>query len=224
MSEGTLLNSQSHKVTGLEDRAFTLTEILVSITIILILLALLFPVIRAAKVSANKTVSLSNMTQIGTAIILYAEGNDDIMPPANDPNTLWLLDTTGFRYGDKYDLFLSKKLLPEYLAVPLSLFRIPADPGPSLSSQNPGQVWQATHLGDQWISYGHAEWLGVKSIPLSSIGAQSTTTLLFGTPDPIRNARAQNGLVSCQFLDLHTVTTSSKKCLSQLPEPARIDL
>ncbi len=58
-------------------RAFTLIELLVVIAIIAILAAILFPVFAQAKLAAKKTADLSNLNQIGKAIMLYADSNDD---------------------------------------------------------------------------------------------------------------------------------------------------
>jgi len=58
-------------------RAFTLIELLVVIAIIAILAAILFPVFAQAKAAAKKTQDLSNQKQIVTAIMLYANDNDD---------------------------------------------------------------------------------------------------------------------------------------------------
>lgn len=58
-------------------RAFTLIELLVVIAIIAILAAILFPVFAQAKLAAKKTADLSNFSQIGKAIMLYAGDNDD---------------------------------------------------------------------------------------------------------------------------------------------------
>lgn len=56
---------------------FTLIELLVVIAIIAILAAILFPVFSRAKEAAKKTSDLSNMNQIGKALMLYAGDNDD---------------------------------------------------------------------------------------------------------------------------------------------------
>ncbi len=58
-------------------KAFTLIELLVVIAIIAILAAILFPVFAQAKLAAKKTADLSNMNQIGKAIMMYANDNDD---------------------------------------------------------------------------------------------------------------------------------------------------
>lgn len=60
-----------------KSKAFTLIELLVVIAIIAILAAILFPVFAQAKLAAKKSVDMSNMNQIGKAIMMYAGDNDD---------------------------------------------------------------------------------------------------------------------------------------------------
>src|SRR5258706_4964647 len=63
-------------------RAFTLIELLVVIAIIAILAAILFPVFSQARESARQTQCASNMRQIGLAMRMYAEDNDETWVPA----------------------------------------------------------------------------------------------------------------------------------------------
>lgn len=81
-------------------KAFTLIELLVVIAIIAILAAILFPVFAQAKVSAKKSVSLSNMRQVATAFSLYLGDYDDTVPALYyyDANNLSIASTQGFYY------------------------------------------------------------------------------------------------------------------------------
>lgn len=61
-------------------KAFTLIELLVVIAIIAILAAILFPVFAQAREAAKDTGQLSNVKQLGTAVIMYAGDYDDLLP------------------------------------------------------------------------------------------------------------------------------------------------
>jgi prepilin-type N-terminal cleavage/methylation domain-containing protein/prepilin-type processing-associated H-X9-DG protein len=67
---------------GYYRRAFTLIELLVVIAIIAILAAILFPVFAQARAKARQAACLSNMKQIGTAVMMYVQDYDEIYPPA----------------------------------------------------------------------------------------------------------------------------------------------
>jgi prepilin-type N-terminal cleavage/methylation domain-containing protein/prepilin-type processing-associated H-X9-DG protein len=59
---------------------FTLIELLVVIAIIAILAAILFPVFAQARAKARQAACLSNMKQIGTALTMYAQDYDEMLP------------------------------------------------------------------------------------------------------------------------------------------------
>lgn len=60
--------------------AFTLIELLVVVAIIAILAAILFPVFALARDKARAIASLSNARQIGLAVHLYIQDNDESLP------------------------------------------------------------------------------------------------------------------------------------------------
>ena len=76
---------------------FTLIELLVVIAIIAILAAILFPVMVVAKQKAQLTKCMNNMTQIGKAMMMYADANNGATPFAwnlIDNNwSVWYRDT-----------------------------------------------------------------------------------------------------------------------------------
>jgi len=76
-----------HGVAG----GFTLIELLVVIAIIAILAAILFPVFAQAKLAAKKTVCVSNLKQIQTAIAMYGNDYDGYFPriQESDGNGTW---------------------------------------------------------------------------------------------------------------------------------------
>src|SRR5690242_10155784 len=59
---------------------FTLIELLVVIAIIAILAAILFPVFAQAREEARQTACSSNLKQIGTAMMMYAQDYDETYP------------------------------------------------------------------------------------------------------------------------------------------------
>ncbi|HWB58322.1 MAG TPA: prepilin-type N-terminal cleavage/methylation domain-containing protein [Chthoniobacteraceae bacterium] len=61
-------------------RAFTMIELLIVIVVIAILVAMLLPALHGVQIKANLTKAMSNMRQVGTAFMLYANDNSYNLP------------------------------------------------------------------------------------------------------------------------------------------------
>lgn len=85
--------------------AFTLIELLVVLAIVSVLLSILIPSLRMAKVRAFRTGCMHNLKQIGLAMTMYLDGNDNIWPCAEDPVSTkpfyWLWMGRGWRAAVK---------------------------------------------------------------------------------------------------------------------------
>jgi prepilin-type N-terminal cleavage/methylation domain-containing protein/prepilin-type processing-associated H-X9-DG protein len=68
--------------------AFTLVELLVVIGIIAVLISILLPTLSRIQQQSRKTACLSNLRQLGAALVLYANENRGRLPNGNAP-TVW---------------------------------------------------------------------------------------------------------------------------------------
>ncbi len=119
-------------------RGFTLVELLVVISIIALLVAVLFPVFATARGKARQAACLSNLRQIGLAMAVYAQDNDDFFPYAADPSdqhtvpNIWQGNP---HYAEVQALPSLPDVLAPYLRAP-AVWHCPSDDGYDLLDMN----------------------------------------------------------------------------------------
>jgi len=81
MSGSSNVGGQSNRVIHSLRKAFTLIELLVVIAIIAVLAALLFPALSKAKEKGRAAKCINNLRQLNMAIMMYADDEEQRMPP-----------------------------------------------------------------------------------------------------------------------------------------------
>jgi len=121
--------------------AFTLIELLVVIAVIAILAAILFPVFAQAREKARQTSCLSNLKQIGSAYMMYAQDFDEGLPPHVTERTApaGTPDTAAARAPYSYKTKLAPYVKNE------QVFKCPS--APAWPAPGPGR-WFTTDYGN----------------------------------------------------------------------------
>lgn len=118
--------------------AFTLVEMLVSITLVAILIALLMPSLRWSRHAARSSICASNLRQLGLFYGLYSQDFLDYLP-----QTAAMHPTLGFQAFD--DLLMS--------------VRMPANPNPG-NVQGVASVFRCPANDLSWFRWYHTNYAG----------------------------------------------------------------
>ncbi|MBQ7256940.1 MAG: prepilin-type N-terminal cleavage/methylation domain-containing protein [Abditibacteriota bacterium] len=168
-------------------KGFTLIELLVVIAIIAILAAILFPVFAQAREKARATTCLSNMKQIGTAVILYADDHDGIAMsgqayyeqwyPKGDAGWMWSAQLSGYNGYQCWCFGRYAQPLEPYVKNP-SLFNCP-----NHKNEKPAGLGAITNVNGYWIGdpyYFHSIYL--KQCVAMTIDLKGVALDMFQTP------------------------------------------
>jgi prepilin-type N-terminal cleavage/methylation domain-containing protein/prepilin-type processing-associated H-X9-DG protein len=151
--------SQKHRTFG-----FTLIELLVVIAIIAILAAILFPVFAQARAAARKITGGSNLRQIGTASMMYAQDYDERFPSWNwgnnatdsgvfvTPNNTGIWPVATFPYTKNVGIWQDPSDRLRYRMPDAWLSEFPPTGGGPITATSDPRLARSS-----WISYGWSE-------------------------------------------------------------------
>lgn len=179
-------------------RGFTIIDILSSMAVIMVLIALLLPSLSTVRESARRVVCGSNVRQIGLGLAMYADDYDQFLPPSRfaapsqeSIHQSTLVRTVSPAYATGQSFWDGVGILYEYdyLAAP-GVFYCPSHHGDHPYSR---YVSRWTNLGTEIVS-NYQFRVGVSSF-LSN--ANSNEALI---ADALRTRADFNHTVGCNFL------------------------
>jgi prepilin-type N-terminal cleavage/methylation domain-containing protein len=170
--------------------AFTLIELLVVIAIIAILASILFPVFARARENARRASCMSNMKQLGLAVMMYKQDYDGRFPRAGWADDLPCPDGSGDMCGASWEV----KIYPYVKS--LQVYVCPSDSN---------RVWHGDNQGTSQISYGY-NFANLDSVNESAIQKPSQMIMMADSQGDVTYALYQNnyyGTTTREISDRH---------------------
>lgn len=136
-------------------KAFTLIELLVVIAIIALLLSILLPSLAKVKSQAKKVICLSNLRQIGTGALLYAQEHDALLPRNTGGSTPWIIAFMPYLGGDN-------ATKTDYREI--KIYSCPAFPIQGVgNNQVPNKEQTVDYVLNSWMN-GSSEFIGLTKL------------------------------------------------------------
>ena len=158
-------------------RGFTLIELLVVIAIIAILAAILFPVFAQAREKARQTSCLSNLKNLGTAVMLYTDDNHETYPMSYGPapkSQDWYWPGKLFAYTKDWAVYSCPSFWNTYVG----------NAGPDYADTNDCQAWWANYHGygaNPWIMgyYGNGSGFPTSGVKAARVKSPSNVAVVY---------------------------------------------
>lgn len=156
---------------------FTLGEMLVVLVIVGVLAAILLPSLYAAQARARQADCLSNLRQIGVALALYAQDNNQLFAYGDDPidkyTSVWQTQEHGKYWHQVQQMPLLSSVLQPYIK-DKEIWHCPSDTGFNYVDAAQGEVALQAHpssFAAFGMSYYYRTELALKNLPFSTLVA-----------------------------------------------------